>query len=112
MREPSGTDAATSPTNVETFEPIATVSTGEPTSRANDARASSPGMPQCSQLVLPPRQSSSAACSAFQAGSGGSPYDAVFRYVPAGDHKARASTIESGSTEGVLPHGARLAAND
>ena len=72
-------EAATSPTNVETFGPIATVSTGTPTSRANDARASSPGTPQCSQLVLPPCQSSSACESASQAGVGGRPYEAVLR---------------------------------
>ena len=83
-REPSGIEAATSPTNVETFGPIATVSTGTPTSRANDARASSPGMPQCSQLVLPAVPVLERAWSASQAGAGGRPYDAVFRYVPAG----------------------------
>ncbi len=78
-RAPSGTAAATNPRSVDTFAAIATVSTGTPAIRANDARASSPGIPHCSQLVRPPRQSSSAACSASQAGVAGSPYDAVFR---------------------------------
>jgi hypothetical protein len=72
-RVPSGTDEATSPIRLETFAPIATVSTGTLTSRANDARASSPGTPQCSQLVRPPRQSSRATWSASQLGLGGNP---------------------------------------
>ena len=90
-REPSGIEAATSPTSVETFGPIATLSTGTPTSRAKDARASSPGIPQCSQLVRPPCQSSSALWSASHAGRGGRPYDAVLRYVAAGLHNSCAS---------------------
>ena len=76
---PSGIDAATRPTNDETFEPIATASAGTPTMRANDARASSPGTPQCSQLVRPPRQSVSASWRASHAVRGGRPYEAVFR---------------------------------
>ena len=90
-REPSGIEAATSPTSVDTFGPMATLSTGTPTSRAKDARASSPGIPQCSQLVRPPCQSSSALWSASHAGRGGRPYDAVLRYVAAGLHSSCAS---------------------
>ena len=90
-REPSGIEAATSPTSVDTFGPMATLSTGAPTSRAKDARASSPGIPQCSQLVRPPCQSSSALWSASHAGRGGRPYDAVLRYVAEGLHNSCAS---------------------
>ena len=94
-------EAATTPTMLDTFGPIATDSTGTPTSRAYDARASSPGIPQCSQLVRPPRQSARAASSASDAGRGGSPYDAVLRYVPAGSQSACASSIASVLTRGV-----------
>jgi hypothetical protein len=72
-RAPSGIDAATSPMSSDTVAPIATVSGATPTSRANAARAPSALSPQCSQLVRPPRQSSSAACIASHAASGGSP---------------------------------------
>ena len=72
-REPSGRAAATSPTIVDAFAPIATHPTGTEHIRANERRATSVESPQCSQLVRPARQSPSAACRASQAGRGGSP---------------------------------------
>ena len=72
-RAPSGIEAATRPTSSETVAPVATVSGATPTSAANAARAPSVESPQCSQLVRPPRQSSSAPCSASHAQSGGRP---------------------------------------
>ena len=60
-RAPSGSDAATSPTMLDVFAPIAIHSVGTPTSRAKDARAASVESPQPSQLVRPPRQSASTA---------------------------------------------------
>ena len=64
--------------------PTATEAGSTPISRANDPRADSVASCQCSQLVRPVRQSSSAACSASHAGLGGNPKLAVLRYVPAG----------------------------
>ncbi len=78
-RDPSGSEEATSPTSPETVAPTATVDGSTPISRANDPRAASVALPQCSQLVRPVRQSSSAAWSASQAGRGGSPKLAVLR---------------------------------
>jgi hypothetical protein len=72
-RAPSGSEAATSPIMLDVLAPIAIHSVGTPTSLANEARAASVKSPHCSQLVRPPRQSSSTACSASHAGAGGSP---------------------------------------
>ena len=70
---PAGSDAATRPMSSETVAAVATVSTSTPAIEANAVRAPAVLSPQCSQLVRPPRQSSSAACSASHAQSGGSP---------------------------------------
>jgi hypothetical protein len=72
-RVPAGSEAATSPTRLDTDEPVATCSGCAPTRRANAARARSVVAFQPSQLVRPCRQSSSACCSASHAGSGGRP---------------------------------------
>ena len=97
-REPSGTDAATIPMSVDTLAAMATDPTPTPDeTRERSARVLARN-PQCSQLVRPPRQSSSAACSASHAAVGGSPYEAVFRYVPTGFQSPCASTT---SIEGV-----------
>ena len=87
----------------ETVEPIVIVSVGTPTRRAKEARASSPGMPQCSQLVRPPRQSSRAPSSASRLCRGGRPYEAVFRYVETGAHRDCASTTDRRFIRRVLP---------
>ena len=95
--DPSGIEAATSPISPDTFAPTATAPVSTPSSRANDARASSVACCQCSQLVLPVRHSSRAAWSASQAGRGGRPKLAVFRYVPAGSHRSAAESIDKGT---------------
>ena len=69
----------TSPTSPDTVAPTATVEGSTPISRAYEPRAASVASPQCSQLVLPVRQSSSAVCNASQAGAGGNPKLAVLR---------------------------------
>ena len=72
-RAPSGTEAARMPTNVDAVEPADTRSSGTPTSCANSPRVRSVASFQCSQLVRPCRQSSSATCNASHAGRGGRP---------------------------------------
>ena len=84
------------------WPPIATVSTGTPTSRANDPRASSAG----DSPVLPARPSVRASPRARPAArprpaSGGSPYDAVLRYVPGGlQQRLRRRRRPSGQSDG------------
>ena len=87
-REPSGAAAATSPTSSETVAPIATASALTPCSRS---RARSVLSPQRSQLVRPPRQSSSALLNSVHAVSGGSPKLAVSRYGATGCHWDKSS---------------------
>ena len=60
-RAPSGSDAATSPTMLDVFAPIAIQSVGTPTSRAKEARAASVESPPPAPLVRPPRQAASTA---------------------------------------------------
>jgi hypothetical protein len=72
-RVPSGSAAATIPSSPETLAPIATSSTRAPVIKANCSRARWVAGTQPSKLVRPPCQSASAACSASQAGLGGSP---------------------------------------
>src|SRR4051812_15279013 len=85
---PSGTAAATCPISPETVAPTAMCSGRTRTSVANSARARSVTAVQCSQLTRPARQSAWAALSASNAGSGGSPKLAVFRYVVSGCQKS------------------------
>ena len=72
-RAPSGSEAATRPTNSDAVAPTETRSGCTPTIVANAARAPSVASPQCSQLVRPPRQSASASCSASKPARGGRP---------------------------------------
>src|SRR4051812_20957485 len=92
---PSGTAAATCPISPETVAPTAMCSGRTRTSVANSARARSVTAVQCSQLTRPARQSACAALSASNAGSGGRPKLAVFRYVVSGCQR-------SGITPGTL----------
>ena len=72
-RAPSGSAAATRPTSAETWLPTAT--SAGPDADQPGERAPGPLGRRAPLLpaVRPPRQSASAACSASQAGRGGSP---------------------------------------
>ena len=72
-REPGSSDAATIPTNCETWWPIATSASATPCSRAHDPRAAPTDAFQSSKPVRPWRHSSNATCIASHAGSGGRP---------------------------------------
>ena len=76
---PSGTAAATGASNWETAAPVATVAGSTATRAANTFLATDTESAHGSQLVRPPRQSSSDCCNASHAGRGGGPYDEVFR---------------------------------
>ena len=93
-RAPRGSVAATSETNCETAVPVATSSGRVPTSRANAVRARSVDSPRAPTTSGACRQSSSAAWSASQAGRGGRPKLAVFRYGRSGAQSAWACSTE------------------
>src|SRR6185312_13946247 len=76
---PSGTLAASNPTNADTAPPIATHAGGTPTRSANPRRARAVGSSKSAGRPRPVRQPCTAAVTASATGAGGMPTLAVLR---------------------------------
>ena len=78
-RAPAGSEAATRPTNEETWPAAATAVAGTPASRANASRLRRTSSSKATAFVLPAAQSSIAAARASRVAGAGRPSVALSR---------------------------------